>query len=37
MTYNHQNPIQNDREARRTVIPTPRRDNAVFAGWGIKL
>ena len=37
MTNHQPNPILNDREARRTVIPTPRREGAVFAGWGIKL
>ena len=37
MLNRQSNPIVNDREARRTVIPTPRRDGAVFTGWGIKL
>jgi hypothetical protein len=37
MTNRQTSPILNDREARRTVIPTPRRDGALFAGWGVKL
>ena len=25
-----------DRETRRTVIPTPRRDGGIFPGWGVR-
>lgn len=28
-------PVQADRDARRTVIPTPK-SNGMFPGWGVK-
>jgi hypothetical protein len=36
MLNRHTTPVSTDREARRTVIPSPRQD-AMFTGWGIKL
>jgi hypothetical protein len=35
MQNRQMNQIPTDRDARRTVIPTPRSD-AMFAGWGVK-